>query len=200
MDINQLAVKACDNPQALEQLFELLYPRIYNYIRYRCTDLAEAEELVSQAFESLLAVLPSYNPHSGSFEPWVFAVVRNLVTSHYRSRSLRIFLPWEWFHNIADPTPTPEEAALLRETELALLAALPSLKPKQRDLLGLKYGSGFSNSQIAALTGLNEGNVAVILHRAVETLRQILNPKVEIEPGRSCKKRSYQEEAEHAEE
>ena len=200
MDIDRLAVKACEDPQALEQLFELLYPRIYNYVRYRCEDLAEAEELVSCAFERLLAALASYNPHSGSFEPWVFAIVRNLVSSYYRSRRLRIFLPWEWFHNVADSTPSPEEVALLREAEAALLAALPHLKTQQRDLLGLKYGSGLNNSQIADLTGLSEGNVAVILHRAVDALRQILNPAVEIEPDRSNQKLPYQEEAEHVEE
>ena len=99
-----------------------------------------------------------------------------------------------YVQRLADPAPQPEEAALLRESETALLSALRKLKPQARDLLGLKYGSGLSNPQIAALTGLSEGNVAVILHRAVEALHRILEPGqdlVESAPG--CVK-----EAEHA--
>jgi len=196
MDIDLLAVKACEDRQAFGQLYELLYPRVYNYVRYRCEDLASAEELVSRIFERLLTAISSYNPQRGPFEAWVFAIARNQVTSHYRVQALRTFLPWEWFQHATDPAPRPEEAALLKEAEAALLSALPLLKPQQRDLLGLKYGSGLSNLQIAALTGLSENNVAVTLHRAVAALRsKILAPMAETEPGRPCQK-----ETEHVKE
>jgi len=194
MNLDQLAVSACRNQADLGQLYELLYQRLYNYVRYRCEDQATTEELVSQVFERMAAALATYDPQRGPFEAWIFAIARNRVTSHYRTHTLRTFLPWEWFHGAADPAPQPEETALLRETEASLLAALPTLKPQQRDLLGLKYGSGLSNPQIAALVGLSEGNVAVILHRAVEALRQILNPA----PG--GEDLSSQKEAEHANE
>jgi len=188
MEIDLLAVKACEDRQAFGQLYDLLYPRIYNYVRYRCADLASAEELVSGIFERLLTAIHSYKPERGPFEPWVFAIARNQVNSHFRAQALRTFLPWEWFQHTADTTPQPEEAALLKEAETALLKALPHLKPQQRDLLGLKYGSGLSNPQIAALTGLSENNVAVILHRAVAALRQYLDPLAESEPVPTCQK------------
>ena len=191
MDIDRLAVDAFKDKHSLEQLYELLYPRIYNYIRYRSPDLGEAEELVSQTFERMLGALGSYDSGRGPFEPWIFAIARNLVTSHYRKQALRTFLPWEWFHAAADPAPQPEEAALLHESEAELLQALPRLTPQQRDLLGLRYASGLSNPQIAALTGLSESHAAVILHRAVGALRQLLNPQSIHAPD--CPK-----EAEHA--
>ncbi len=192
MDINQLAVEAGQDSQAFGTLYDLLYSRVYNYIRYRCNDQASAEDLAAQTFERLLGKIGTYDPERGPFEPWLFAITRNVVTSYHRARALRVFLPWEWVQHRPDPTPLPEEAALLREGESALLAALRQIKPQQRDLLGLKYGSGLGNSQIAALTGLSEGNVAVILHRAVEALRRILEPA---ETSAGCIK-----EAEHARE
>ncbi len=194
MDINQLAVAASQDSQAFGTLYDLLYTRVYNYIRFRCNDQATAEDLAAQTFERLLGAIGAYNPERGQFEPWLFTITRNVVTSHHRAQALRGWLPWEWVQRQADPGPQPEESALLRESEGALLAALRKLKPQPRDLLGLKYGSGLSNPQIAALTGLSEGNVAVILHRAVEALRRILEPgqqAVELTPG--CVK-----EAEHA--
>jgi len=171
MSLDKLAVAAAKDRQAFGQLYDSLYSRVYNYIRYRCDDPAGAEDLTAQTFERLLRAVDSYDPGCGPFEPYAFAVARNLVSSHYRRQALLAWLPWETFQRQADPAPQPEEAAQLREAEAALLAALKELKPQQRDLLGLKYGSGLANPQIAALTGLSEGNVAVILHRAVEALR-----------------------------
>ncbi len=176
MNVDQLAVEAARDPQAFGLLYDSLYSRIYNYIRYRCSDMASAEDLTAQTFERLLAAVKTYNPGRGPFEPYAFAVARNLVTSHYRRQALRAWLPWEAFQHRPDPRPQPEEAALLREGEAELLRALHELKPQQRDLLGLKYASGLANPEIAALTGLSQGNVAVILHRALEALRQRLAP------------------------
>ncbi len=193
MDINLLAVEASHSSQAFGALYDLLYPRVYNYIRYRCDDQNSAEDLVAQTFERVLKAIASFNPERGLFEPWLFTIARNVVASHRRAQVFRAWLPWEWFQHLPDPGPQPEEAALLHEGEAALLAAVGQLKPRQRDLLGLKYGSGLANPQIAALTGLSEGNVAVILHRAVEALRRVLAPQEALTSTPGCVK-----EAEHA--
>ena len=195
MNLDELAAAARSGRDELGQLYELMYPRVYNYVRYRCEDQGTTEDLVSQVFERMVAALHTYDPGRCPFEAWIFAIARNTVNSHHRRRALRQFLPWEWFHAAAAPGPSPEESALLRESETRLLAALQLLKPQWRDLLGLRYGSGLSNTQIAALTGLSEGNVAVILHRAVEALRLIVKPGPDDEEQSVC-----QAEAEQAKE
>ena len=51
------------------------------------------------------------------------------------------------------------------------------LSHRERDLIGLKFAGGLTNRRIAALTGLSESNVGVILYRAVRRLRTELNVK-----------------------
>ena len=49
---------------------------------------------------------------------------------------------------------------------------------RERELLAMKYGSEFSNRDIARMTGLSESNVGTILHRAVQVLRADWNEGV----------------------
>ena len=60
-----------------------------------------------------------------------------------------------------------------QHTDYARLSILLSqLADRDRELVALKYGAGLTNRAIAGLSGLSESNVAVILHRAVQTLRE----------------------------
>ena len=45
--------------------------------------------------------------------------------------------------------------------------------------MALKYGGGLTNRAIAQLTGLTESNVAVILHRTLQSLRSAWEAKNE---------------------
>ena len=59
-----------------------------------------------------------------------------------------------------------------QHTDYARLSILLSqLADRERELVALKYGAGLTNRAIAGLSGLSESNVAVILHRAIHTLR-----------------------------
>ena len=63
--------------------------------------------------------------------------------------------------------------------ERQLIAAISHLPDRQRDLLALKFSGRLNNREIAALTGLSEQNVAVILHRSIRILRQRLSDEGE---------------------
>jgi RNA polymerase sigma-70 factor, ECF subfamily len=71
---------------------------------------------------------------------------------------------------LPDPNEPQEEAS--RISDLARLAKLTVLlSDRERELIALKYGATARNQTIAEITGLSESNVAVILHRAVQSLR-----------------------------
>ena len=169
-DPSSLATRAACNPQAFTELYEAYFTRVYNYVRYRCYDLATADDLTSQVFERLLDRIGLYAPARGPFEAWLFTVARNVVNSHYRR--LRFpWLVWEDLHRQPAGGLTPEETVIKHEAQGDLLAALSRLDERSRDLLSLKYAARLTSRQIAQMTRLSESNVRVILHRALGRLR-----------------------------
>ncbi|HBL15653.1 MAG: hypothetical protein A2X36_05995 [Elusimicrobia bacterium GWA2_69_24] len=153
------------------QLYDDYFARVYNYVRYRVEDAATADDVVSGVFERILGKMDTYRPERGPLDAWVFAVARNGVNDHFRSRRWRSWLPLDLLPERA--SREPEAPALLEEEETrrALTVALRGLDDRERDLLGLRFGTGISNREIASMTGLTESNVGVILHRAVKRLQ-----------------------------
>ncbi len=172
-DTTSLAVRAACDPAAFSELYLQFFKRVYNYIRFRCCDPATTDDLTSQTFERLLESIVQYQPQRGPFEPWLFAIVRNVVNGHYR-RQRSSWLPWENLQRQPAVDPQPEQELLRREASQALLAALGRLDQRSRDLLSLKFAAGLTNRQIAQITGLRESNVGVVLFRALGRLREEL--------------------------
>jgi len=70
-----------------------------------------------------------------------------------------------------DETAAPD-AALASKDDAGLLRTLVGgLPDRERELIRLKFESGLSYKDIAAVTGLSVSNVGYLLHHAVQTLR-----------------------------
>lgn len=68
----------------------------------------------------------------------------------------------------------PERAARNAELRRNLRLALARLSPRAAELFALRYFEGLGNAEIAALTGVSQGFVAVLLHRTRARLRREL--------------------------
>ncbi len=170
---SRLAVQAAGDPQAFIALYDLYFQRVYNYFCTRCADPCLADDLTAQIFQRLLEKIFQYDPRRGPFEPWLFGIARNLVNGYFR-RQRFTWLPLEALKHAPASGPALEEQAALADERAELLRALARLDERSRDLLSLKYYAGLAGGEIAALTGLSEGNVRVSLHRALQRLRAIL--------------------------
>ena len=176
---NELALvaRATAEPAAFAAIYDHYFPRVYNYVRYRIGDAQVADDITAQIFERALVNVGCYRPERAPFAAWLFAIVRNAVNDHLRAQKRRRWLTLEALRGRASTEPRPEEVAIHNETRADLLAAVSRLSHRERDLIGLKFAGGLTNRRIAALTGLSESNVGVILYRAIRRLRAELNAK-----------------------
>ena len=160
--------------KSFAKLYNNYFPRIYNYVHYCVSDFHVADDIVSQIFEKLFTKYSYYQKEKASFSTWLFTIARNTITDYYRSKSKAHITSLETCEEIMDSQKDPCDAVAFNETQKELLKALSTLSPRESHIIALKFWNGFSNREIAKITGISESNTGVILFRAMQRLRIIL--------------------------
>lgn len=156
---------------AFEEACEAQLGPVFAYVRYRVGTAHVAEELTSAAFLKALERIHSFDRSRGDMRQWIFAIARHLVTDHLRAQRRWVIVPLDWLGTRSSVEPTPEEAVADSEIQCRMVNAIGRLRRRERDLLGMKFGAGLANREIAAVTGLKEGHVAVLIQRALAHLK-----------------------------
>lgn len=157
---------------AFRQVCDTQLRTLYSYVRYRVPSSDAAEELTGNVFLKSLERLETFDPAKGELTAWIFGIARNVVRDYLRARRRWTWVPIDWILQRESPEPNPESALGAAEVYRHLAHALTALPDRERDILGLKFGAGLTNREIARITGLTETHVGVIVFRAVGRLRR----------------------------
>ncbi len=156
-------------PLDFDTLYRKEIPRVYNFFRLRVGDSSLAEDLTSETFEKAWRNRCRYRDDLAAFSTWLFTIARRVLIDHFRTHKKVISL--DAFEDM--PADETTEDVIHKRADFAHLTVLLSqLADRDRELVALRYGAGLTNRVIARLTGLSESNVGVLLHRAVQCLRQ----------------------------
>ncbi len=150
---------------------------LLRYARRLLDDLDLAHDAVQHAFVKLCE--QSQEQLEGRVAPWLFRVCRNKAIDHLRraGREQTLLDDGPASTSATAPALAPnsreaDPADLAERHDLADLVGklLIHLPAAQRETLDL-WCSGLSHRQIAEVTGRSEGNVRVLAHRGLTTLR-----------------------------
>ncbi len=160
-----------------EAFYHAQLPRIYHFFCYRFGEGTLAEDLTAATFEKAWRGRGRFHQQA-SFSTWLFAIARNVAVDYYRKN--RRFTEVSLKEADNQPGSAILEEQIDKQADFAHLSLLLArLADRERELVALKYGAGLTNRAIAQLTGLTESNVAVILHRTLQTLRSSWEEKNE---------------------
>ena len=142
---------------------------VYRFILKNLRHMEDAKDVVQGAFEKLWINRSQVdNERSKSY---LFTVAYHQMIDHIR-KNKRVSLQEDFNeHDKGVIAPNHDTKRILNE-------ALAKLNEKQRSLVLLKDYEGYSYEEIGQITGLNESQVKVYLHRARLQLREyIVSPE-----------------------
>jgi RNA polymerase sigma-70 factor (ECF subfamily) len=136
---------------------------------------ADAEDAAQEAFVKAYYALGRFRTQS-PFRPWILRIVANEARNRVRSARRREGLALRVAEDrpSGGAAPSPEAAALDRERDEALLAAMAQLSEPDRQIITCRYLLDLSEAETADALGLRRGTVKSRLSRALGRLRAVL--------------------------
>jgi RNA polymerase sigma-70 factor (ECF subfamily) len=163
--------------QHFADIYKTHYRRVFSLCRYLLNSFDAAEDATHEVFLKAQRKLATYDP-SLPFSTWLLAIASNHCIDVLRRRSTekRIF-----YADAGEASP-PASAALTPLGELIAAErghdvrnALSRLPEKYRVPLVLAYYNEMSYDEIAAMLGLARNNVATLIFRGKQQLREQLD-------------------------
>lgn len=172
---------------SLEELYDRFGRPAYSLARRICVDETLAEDVVQEVFLVVWRDPGRFDPTRGSVSTWLLTLVHHRSVDAVRREVTRRkrSVPGggegeEW--NV--PTgPGADEAAIGGIMAGKVREALAKLPTDQREALALAYFGGYTQREVASLTGVALGTVKSRMFAGVRKLRSLLGPHVEIPEG-----------------
>lgn len=155
--------------EGLRRLYDAAYRRLVGQLYAVCGDLAEAEDVVQEAFARAVAQGGRFDRLDNP-EAWLRTVAVNVARTRHRRRATGRRLGWAR----ADSTESRHPADLT-DDRLALVAAMRELPTGQREALALHYLADLPVHEVARTLGVAVGTVKARLSRGRTALAALLS-------------------------
>lgn len=154
-------------PLTLEDLYREHRMRLVRLAILLVDEPATAEDVVQEAFTGLHRHWGKLRDSAAAIGYLRTAVVNGSRSVLRRRRTARDYVPPH-----AVNARSAESLAMLSTEHQAVVDALGTLPPRQREVLVLRYYGGLSEAEIAEAAGISKGTVKSTASRALEALQR----------------------------
>ncbi|GAA0587262.1 SigE family RNA polymerase sigma factor [Kribbella sandramycini] len=156
--------------ERLRELYEGCYGRLIGQLFAVCGDLAEAEDVVQEAFVQGLTKRRQLGQVDNP-EAWLRTIALNVARNRFR-RTVRL-------RQLLRLQPRPVTLPGLSPDRIALVDALRRLPLDQREAIALRHIADLSVREIAETLGIPEGTVKARLSRGRQRLAPLVHEFVD---------------------
>ncbi len=174
--VGLLLVRTADGDRdAFSQLYDLMAPRMLGLIVRILVDRAQSEEVLQEVFLEAWQSASRFAPNKGRGRTWLLTIAHRRAIDRVRAsqsatdRDIRVGR-----QNLGVAYDAVAEQVELHIEAEQVNAALAELSDTQRETLMLAYFGGYSQSEIAVLTGAPLGTVKTRMRDGLARLRDRL--------------------------
>jgi RNA polymerase sigma-70 factor (ECF subfamily) len=182
LEINPYIEKAKKGDQsAFTYLLDHYWNEVYGFMLKRTENETDAEDIAIETFSKAFDKIATYNPEF-KFNTWLIAIAKNVHIDLLRKKKSAHFVEItdeedQQAYNIADTTPSIEDALITEQNLSRLLRFIKELKPHYQEVIQLRYFQEMSYQEIADQLGEPLSNVKIKLLRAKKLLAEIIESK-----------------------
>lgn len=164
-------IRTDKDQQAFIELFNHFAPRVKAFLMKSGADASLAEECTQEVMATLWHKAHLFDPARASVATWIFTIARNRKIDVLRKqkRPEPEDLPWG-----PEAEPDQEDILSLQQESEQLRAAMAALPEAQKELIEKAYFGDFTQSEIAAQTGLPLGTIKSRIRLALDRLRHAM--------------------------
>ena len=169
---------------ALGELYDATVPLVYGLALRITRSPQTAEEVVGATYWQAWLQARRFDVNRGSPRSWLLSIARSRALDAIRQveAAKRHVQPESQIEVELALQGDPQDLLLAVERTTLLHAALEKLDPLPRQLIALAFFKGLTHAEIAAHAELPLGTVKSHIRRAVETLRERMQPQRQLGP------------------
>lgn len=161
--------------EALTEIYENYFTRVYRFIYYRVSHKETAEDLAEEVFIKIFASISKLDKVE-AFEGWLFQISRNLIIDYYRKKKQNVSI--ESVENTLQYETNLVDVINLEYDQKILLKLLKDLTEEQQIVIKMKFLEDLDNLTIATTLNKTEGAIRVIQHRAITRLKELFQKNI----------------------
>lgn len=160
--------------QAFAELYDRYGTPAYSLARRICVDPGLAEDVVQEAFLALWRHPARFDPARGSFGTWLMTLVHHRAVDAVRKENTQRRRSVPLTDDVSPSVESSDHEALASVVSAEVRAALHTLPEEQRQVMALAYLGGYTQAEVAKLTGVPLGTVKSRTFAAIRRLRATL--------------------------
>ena len=163
-----------DPKDQFSQIYDQYIDKIYRFVYLKVNSQDVAEDVTSKVFIKAWKAFCEPNfvlKNPGAF---LYQIARNAVIDHYREKGRQKTVSVDAGQEIADPGTNAQDLAILSADVEVIKKAIQKLDKEQQDIIIWHYLDDMPIADIATLLGRPEGTVRVMLHRALNDLKDLV--------------------------
>lgn len=169
-----LKLKSGDS-DAFAFFYDKYVSRIYRFVLIKVSNKQIAEDLTQEIFLKVWQHLVD-KKDIRNFQSFIFRIAYNSVVDHYRQNSKQE-LPLDYANENEDLATSDISDIDQKIDSDTLLQKIRDLKPEYQEVLLLRYIESLSIDEIAEITQKEKSNIRVLIHRALNKLKEIISNK-----------------------
>ncbi|WP_336646530.1 ECF RNA polymerase sigma factor SigK [Microbacterium sp. USHLN186] len=169
----ELLLRIADGDErAFAELYDMLSARVFALILKVLVNRSQSEEVLQEVFLEIWQSAARFAPNRGQGRSWVLTIAHRRAVDRVRSsqsstdRDMRVGV-----RDLGGERDVVQETVEARLEGERVVAALATLPEAQQEALILAYYGGYSQSEIAALTGAPLGTIKTRMRDGLTRLR-----------------------------